>query len=293
MAKLTASKIIEIAESYVGYMEKKDGAPKYLTDSKANYTMNVGMNNYTLFGKWYGEVAGVGNPNPWCAFFISWLFFKATGNLADTKDLLCGNIFSYCPTGVTLFKSRKQFHTADPKAGDIIFFTNGSRAYHTGLVYKVDSSRVYTIEGNTSSSSGVIENGGCVAKKSYLLTYNKIMGYGRPDYKLEAIKKTDDWIARLQKTIGAKIDNIAGNETLSKTPTIKRGDKGDVVKLLQERLTTLGYDTKGIDGSYGKAPYSGTYDAVIKYQKEVVKLKNPDGEFTSKGTSWRTILGMK
>jgi hypothetical protein len=35
------------------------------------------------------------------------------------------------------------------------------------------------------------------------------------------------------------------------------------------------------------------WDAVIKYQKEVVGLKNPDGEFTSKGASWKALLGIK
>ena len=43
---------------------------------------------------------------------------------------------------------------------------------------------VYTIEGNTSSAVGVVDNGGCVAKKSYSLNYTRIAGYGRPNYNL-------------------------------------------------------------------------------------------------------------
>lgn len=43
---------------------------------------------------------------------------------------------------------------------------------------------MYTIEGNTSSAAGVVENGGCVQDKSYPLTYSKIGGYGRPDFSI-------------------------------------------------------------------------------------------------------------
>lgn len=49
---------------------------------------------------------------------------------------------------------------------------------------KVENGRVYTVEGNTSSLAGVVENGGCVREKSYTLSYSRIGGYGRPDYSL-------------------------------------------------------------------------------------------------------------
>ena len=55
---------------------------------------------------------------------------------------------------------------------------------HTGLVYKVDSNYVYTIEGNTSGASGVVANGGGVCRKKYPLNSNYIVGYGRPNYSL-------------------------------------------------------------------------------------------------------------
>jgi len=53
---------------------------------------------------------------------------------------------------------------------------------HTGLVVAVDKTYVYTIEGNTSADSGVVSNGGSVNDKKYKLTYERIAGYGRPDY---------------------------------------------------------------------------------------------------------------
>jgi hypothetical protein len=304
MVSIKASKLISVAESYVGYLEKRNSTAKYLTDDKSNFYLNVGANNYTLFGDWFKKVKGIGNPNPWCAFFVSFCFYKATGNnLNLAKELLGGDFYSYCPDGVNRFKNKDKFFTSNPKVGDVIFYTNGIRAYHTGLVYKVDSEKVYTIEGNTSSSAGVVENGGCVAKKAYNLNYSKILGYGRPDYDKEevvkpaspstTITKKDDWVARLQKEIGAKVDNSAGTETYSKVPTIKRGDSGKVVELLQEKLKALGYADFEPNGKYGKSPYHDMYDAVIKYQKEVVGLKNPDGEFTANGASWKALLGIK
>ena len=76
----------------------------------------------------------------------------------------CGVSMSYFEKIERLFKS--------PSPGDQIFFTDGESVYHTGLVYSVDSERVYTVEGNTK--------GGQVAKKSYPLGASYIRGYGRP-----------------------------------------------------------------------------------------------------------------
>ena len=59
---------------------------------------------------------------------------------------------------------------------------------HTGLVYDVDNTYVYTVEGNTSGASGVVANGGGVCCKKYKLNYTRIYGYGRPAYDAEPVK---------------------------------------------------------------------------------------------------------
>jgi hypothetical protein len=102
-----------------------------------------------------------------------------------------------------------------------------------------------------------------------------------------------DWLKRLQKEIGAKVTGLADEQTLKNTPTVKRGDKNNVVKLIQEKLKAIGIDPKGVDGSYGKDPYTGMYNSVIEFQKSNVGLKKPDGEFTSKLNSWKTLLSVK
>ena len=44
---------------------------------------------------------------------------------------------------------------------------------------------------------------------------------------------------------------------------MKKGARGNITKLLQEKLVSLGYNTNGIDGIFG----SGTERAVISFQK--------------------------
>lgn len=76
-----------------------------------------------------------------------------------------------------------------PKTGDQVFFKNSIRIYHTGIVEKVDSEKIYTIEGNTSGAKGVVANGGGVWEKSYYLSHGAIAGYGRPDWALAEVLK--------------------------------------------------------------------------------------------------------
>ena len=169
-------KVIEVAKGEVGYLEKRSN--KNL-DAK---TANAGRSNYTKYGKWIGA-----NGDYWCASFVSWLFYQAFGQ-ALGKQLLCGSYSAACETIRQNFKKKKQYHTfmTGAKPGDVIFFkgTRHSGANHIGLIIRVADGKIYTIEGNTSGASGVVDNGGGVAMKSYKTIETKILGYGRPDYPL-------------------------------------------------------------------------------------------------------------
>jgi len=99
-----------------------------------------------------------------------------------------------------------------------------------------------------------------------------------------------DFVKDVQKACGAKVDGIAGSETLSKTITISatKNNKHAVVKAIQKRLTTLGYTQVGtIDGVAG-AKFT---TAVKAFQKDNNCTK--DGEITAKMTTWKKLLGMK
>ncbi len=170
------NKLLEVAEQEVGYLEKE-------TNSRLNDKIaNVGSNNWTKYGQ--DLLKEIGSPYTngvaWCDMFVDWCFLKAFGK--DKAKQLLGGWSAYTPTSAQYFKNMNQWYTSKPVVGDIIFFKNTSRICHTGIVYKVDSTKVYTIEGNTSGTNGLIANGGGVCKKSYLLSYTNIAGYGRPKY---------------------------------------------------------------------------------------------------------------
>ena len=175
-----ASKVIDIALAEEGYLEKKSNK------DLDNKTANAGSANYTKYGRDMHELypSVMDFPAAWCDGFVDWCFYKAYGK-ANAKGLLGGDFNDYTVSSAQLYKNKNAYYKKDPKVGDQIFFRNNTRICHTGLVYKVDSKYVYTIEGNTSGASGVIANGGGVCKKKYLLTYSKIDGYGRPKYDVK------------------------------------------------------------------------------------------------------------
>ncbi len=179
--------LIEKAKAWTGYLEKKDN------NNLDHFTANAGDNNFTCFARDYKVHTGQSlQGQPWCAMYVSEVFVQLFG-VEAAKKLLAGALYHYCPTGVNQFKKVGRWYTnAEP--GDVIFFTNGTRAYHTGIVVEVTSTKVKTIEGNTPGASGVIENGGGVCQKSYSLSYERIMGYGRPEWSIvQKVEKKSGW----------------------------------------------------------------------------------------------------
>lgn len=98
------------------------------------------------------------------------------------------------------------------------------------------------------------------------------------------------FIKDVQKACAAKVDGIAGGETLSKTVTVseKINCTHAVVKPLQKRLYALGYTQVGTpDGIAGP-----------KFTKAVKAFQNAfngiaDGEITAGCKTWKKLLGMK
>lgn len=100
----------------------------------------------------------------------------------------------------------------------------------------------------------------------------------------------DDWIRRLQQECNAqgfsnqKVDGIAGVNTLNGCPTLRQGARGNITKLLQEKLVSLGYNTNGVDSIYG----AGTASAVYSYQKN----KGLVADKICGQATWRKLLGL-
>ena len=156
-----SKKLINKAKSYAGYLEKASN--KDLDD----FTANAGSANYTRFCRDYNKYTGSSlyQPSYWCVEFISCCVVEAYG-LAAAKELLCGSLWASCTAMRNEFRSHGQYHTEGPMAGDVVMFYNSGRTglAHCGLITKVTASKIYTVEGNTSSGDDVIiDNGGCVA----------------------------------------------------------------------------------------------------------------------------------
>lgn len=187
-----ASKVIEVAMAEVGYLEKSKSAytkDKTVLDRK---TDGAGSDNYTKYGRDMHALypAVMDFPAYWCDCFVDWCFQKAYG-VSNAKALLGGNFDDYTVNSKALYVKKNAYYK-DPQIGDQIFFKNDTRVCHTGIVYKVDSKYVYTIEGNTSGASDVVSNGGGVVKKKYGFKNTKIDGYGRPKYDVETTNHTPD-----------------------------------------------------------------------------------------------------
>lgn len=237
MAKCSASAVVEMAKSYVGYLEKASNSK--LDD----FTANAGTKNYTKFNRDYlaYKAPGGSQPMEWCGAFVSCMFAYTYG-IEAARKLLCGDLHCYTPNGAKFFKNKKQYikrGDGKPQMGDVVFFYSAKkgRIGHVGIVEKVTATKVHTIEGNTSGASTLITNGGGVMRKSYALTSTYIDGYGRPDY------------AGVDADVEAKDALELGDRDLF------NGCEGDDVKELQEALILLGYDCGkwGADGDYGDA----------------------------------------
>ena len=100
----------------------------------------------------------------------------------------------------------------------------------------------------------------------------------------------EQFVRELQKVIGARVDGIAGSETLSKTPTLSRwvNSKHKAVLPVQKWLYALGYVAVGdADGIAG-----GKFEKAVKqFQRD--HNCTEDGEITAKNKTWRKLLGME
>ncbi len=148
----TAQELVAKAASQIGVKENPSGS------------------NRVKYWDYYKEKTGVNlQSNPWCAAFVTWCMGQV-GGWKVTKD---EGRFRYCPSLVNWAKNNGQWldREAKPKPGDIIIFSNKSRACHVGIVEsRPNSYEVITIEGNTSTTSN--DNGGAVMRRTR--TYGKV-----------------------------------------------------------------------------------------------------------------------
>ena len=214
-----ANDLIRVAKAEEGYLEKKSNAD---LNSKSK---NAGSNNYTKYGKWYGL-----NPAYWCAEYVSWCVNKAFGDCT----IMYGKSAS-CETIRQRFKDHKKYGNT-PKEGAFIFFS-GSRhpgAVHIGIVTRVSGDTVYTMEGNTSSDKGVVDNGGAVNNKAYKKSYSKILGYGYPAYDTPKKNTTVNTGVKYGKVTASALNVRKQPSVTAKKCTFSPLTKGQKVKIVSK-----------------------------------------------------------
>lgn len=280
---ITAEKVLNVAKTELGYYEKKDASR---LDGKAE---NAGNRNYTKYARDL-YAAGFYNGNKqghaWCDQFVDWCFFTACGGDKEKAEaLLCqtGNLGAGVGYSARYYQKVNRFFESEPQPGDQIFFYKDGSWTHTGLVLEVKNGKVYTIEGNMRNH---------VAKCVYPLNYATIKGYGRPRYGEQAgeIYTLTAFIKEVQSACGAKVDGIAGPETIGKTVTLSaaKNRRHGAVKPVQKYLAALGYSQVGAaDGIAGPK-----FTAAVKEFQRVNRCW-VDGEITAANKTWRVLLGME
>lgn len=167
-------------------------AAKGLTDKLGQF-LKEAESHIGEHGDWTWRVSGLGRGQPWCAAFVN-AVAKTVGGLVNVIFPQSYGAGDYPRIGVPRYGGQwlpgpAQGKYPTPQAGDLILFRwdppsayAGQDTYfsdHIGIVKKVDSNSVYTIEGNTGTYDN---NTSYVKAKSYSLRYSCINGYFRPDW---------------------------------------------------------------------------------------------------------------
>lgn len=266
MGKCTAAQAVAAMQYWEGYKEKATSAYSTSRD-KSDFTKNAGSNNWTYAGHISGINGGTGAA--WCAMQDGLAVYEAcSNNKTLAKEVLWGvwpytNVGQVYDAAPASAKGRRGSWT--PKPGDIIDFTQSGKRVHTGMVYAVDKTYVYTIEGNSSNMC---------RKRSYLLTDTYIYGYVRPNY---APASDDDPDTPAPDQYGAEVYKDIGLHELSK------GCAGPEVKTIQRIIFARGINrSMVVTGSFDAATKTG----VIALQKQLGLSQ--DG-IVGKDT-WRQVL---
>lgn len=269
------SAVIAVAVAELGYLEKASSAQ--LNDK----TANAGNANFTK----YAHDIDVNYPNfyngkkngfAWCDCFVDWCFITAYG-YENALRLLCqpeGSCGAGCTFSLGYFRNKGQFHTSNPHPGDQVFFGNSTESTHTGIVEKVENGTVYTIEGNASD---------CVARRSYSLSDESILGYGRPAYSIVA--------NRGQQGSAAHESTDKAMPTCKVTlPELQSGMAHNAVANAQAVLIRLGYNCGGRTVNGAEIPDGDFGPSTDKAVKAFQQLKGLEADGIIGQNTWEALL---
>lgn len=172
----------------------------------------------------------------WCACFISWLAEKLGITDIIPVDMSCNS-------QISKFKNMGVWHTdRNFQSGDIVYYDwdISGDADHVGIIEKVNGMSLTVIEGNNGNYPN-----DRVRRREISSSSSLIFGYARPKYPVKS--------------------SANGSDVDISLPTIRKGDSGNAVKILQLALVAYEYNIGkyGADGDFG----SDTESAVKQFQK--------------------------
>lgn len=143
---------------------------------------------------------------------------------------------------------------------DIGWESNGK--IRPGFIFALLTTDPYIIVGEQTTKKNNVRMVQQYLNKNYNTCYQIVPTNGIVD------NKTSEFLIRaVQSEIGADIDGLWGNDTLSKLPTLQRGSSNkNMVYLLQCALYINEYDCNGLDGQFG----GGAYNAVKQCQEDYI-----------------------
>lgn len=183
--------------------------------------------NRVKYNTWYYGREVSGSAYPWCVVFLMWLFRDSNLLLRTASSSALGN----------WFKQQGRWYTT-PQVGDIVFYKFSNKsvlAEHVGIVTKVEGRTIYSIEGNTSSSSaGSQDNGGGVFERKRV---NNIVGFGRPKYDSASAPvpvvtvsnyytvKKGDTLSKIAKQYSTTVAKLCSDNGIKNANLIRVGQK--------------------------------------------------------------------
>jgi hypothetical protein len=226
-----AQELIGYALSQVGVAETPKGS------NKNKFALMID----TQFPDFYN---GKKNGAAWCDVFVDACFLTCFGE-DETLRLLCQpkkSCGAGCKFSAGYFKEKKQFDNNASVGDQIFFFDNKGEINHTGIVYKVESGYVYTVEGNSGDE---------VKTHRYATSNKKIAGYGHPAWKEEAETIADTAPTKPTTEAPHKPQNTALKSEDEIAREIIAGKWGNG-KERQQRLTEAGYNYESIQAIVNK-----------------------------------------
>lgn len=209
----------------------------------------------TKYGRWYeAEVDRCADNYDFGANGVAFCAMFASYCLAKVGVECAGFPGAYCPS----IHHKQHLTVSDLKAGDVVLFDwdDDGTDDHVGFVVSNDPSArvVHTIEGNT--------NGGKVARRTR--AWSTICGGIRPKYD------------GASSTATAKPATTTKEEKVYKFPTIRKGSKGNAVKLFQAAYNTRFGGGLAVDGDAGTKTDAAIYDVQKRTGIATDRICGPD-----------------